>query len=91
MVSRSQPVTQPPEDPRIITYRIPHIEVYQVTDDELKRIEEGYSQVGQDLTFCVTSLSFCIAFTIALATAPFSDRPFMIFLTLTVISGLATL
>jgi len=84
-------VSQPPEGPEIVTYRIPRIEVYQVADDELRRIEEGYGQVGQDLTFAVASLSSCIAFAIALATASFSDRLFITFLVLVIVSGLVAL
>lgn len=81
-------MSQPPEEPQVVTYRIPRIEVYQVTDDELKRIEDGYGQVGQDLTFAVTSLSFCLAFAIALATGTFSGRPFIILLSLVIICAL---
>ena len=77
-------MSQPPEEPQIVTYHIPRIEVYHVTDDELTRIEDGYGQVGQDLTFAVTSISFCIAFAIALATADFSERLFMMFLLLVI-------
>lgn len=84
-------MSQPPEGPQIVTYRIPRIEVYQVTDDELRRIEDGYGQVGQDLTFAVTSLSFCIAFAIALVTASFSYRLFNIFLFLVFLSALVAL
>ena len=84
-------MSQPPEGPQIVTYLIPRIEVYQVTDDELRRIEEGYGQVGQDLTFAVASLSFCIAFAVTLATASFPDRLFLIFLVLVIVSGLAAL
>jgi hypothetical protein len=64
----------PKEGPEIIAYRIPRIEVYQVTDDELNRIEEGYAQVGQDLTFATTSLSLGLAPVIAILTANFSEK-----------------
>lgn len=86
-------MSQPPAEPQIVTYSIPRIriEVYQLTDDELSRIEEGYGQVGQDLTFAVTSLSFCIAFIIALITASFSERLFIIFLSLVVVFALVAL
>jgi hypothetical protein len=84
-------VSNPPEKPQIVTYRIPKIEVYQVTDDELRRIEEGYGQVGQDLTFAVASLSFCIACALALATASVTDRTFLILLVLVILFGLVFL
>lgn len=84
-------MSQPPEEPQIVTHRIPRIEVYQVTDDELKRIEDGAGQVSQDLTFAVAALSFCVAFAIALATAKFSDRLFNIFLLFVVVSALVAI
>lgn len=79
------------EDPEVVTYRIPRIEVYQVTDDELRRIEDGFGQVGQDLTFAVASLSVCIAFAITLVTATLSEKLFAIFLSLVVIAALVAL
>lgn len=80
-----------PEDPKVITYRIPRIEVYQVSDDELRRIEDGFGQVGQDLTFAVASLSVCISFVITILSADLSERLFNIFLSLIIISVLVTL
>ena len=84
-------MNQPPEEFQVITHRIPQIEVYQVTDDELKRIEDGYGQVGQDLTFAVTSLSLCIAFGIALLTGTFSERLFVFLLVLVIICAVVAL
>lgn len=81
-------MSSPPDEPQVITHRIPRIEVYQVTDDELRRIEDGFGQVGQDLTFAVAALSFCIAFVIVLATVSLSEGLFIIFLSLVVISAL---
>ncbi len=79
------------EEPEVVTYRIPRIEVYQVTDDELKRVEDGLGHVGQDLIFAVASLSFCIAFAITLVTVTLSERLFAIFLSLVVIASLIAL
>lgn len=56
------------DDPLVVTYKIPRIEVYQVTDDELCRIEEGYGRASQNLTSAISSLSFGVAFLIALLT-----------------------
>jgi len=69
----------------IVTYKIPRIEVYQVTDDEIKRIEEGMGQVGEDLTFAVASLSFAIAFFITLSTVPLTDLLQTIFIAIVII------
>ena len=55
----------------VITHTIPRIEVYQVTEDELQRIEDGTSQVAQDFAVMLTSISACIAFLIALGTGTF--------------------
>jgi hypothetical protein len=78
-----------PDDqrPEIVTYRIPRIEVYQVTDDELRRIEEAGGQVGQDLTFAVAALSICVSFLIALTTATLSDLTRNIFIALVIVSA----
>jgi hypothetical protein len=64
----------PQKDAEIITYRIPSIEVYQVTDDELCRVEESCRHVSQDFAFASNLLSFAIAFFIALLEGTFSDR-----------------
>jgi hypothetical protein len=37
--------------PEVVTYKILRIDPYQVTRDELDRIEERCGRVGQDLTF----------------------------------------
>jgi len=77
--------------PLVVTHRIPHIEVYHVTDDELSRIEESHGQVGLDFTFAVSSLTTCISFGIAIATAKFSDKQLAVFVGLVVISGIIAL
>lgn len=51
------------------TYRIPPIEIYEVTDDELALIEESCRSLGQDLSFAIASLSICASFVIALSSA----------------------
>lgn len=81
----------PKEGPEIVTYRIPRIEVYQLTDDELSRIEEGCGQVAQDLTFATTLFSFGVAFLIALLTASFSERLRVVFIALVIVCGLGFL
>jgi hypothetical protein len=72
-------------EPVIVTYNIPRIEVYQVTDEELKRIEERCSQVGQDLSFAIAFISFAIAFFITLSTAVLSDLQKVIFIIVSII------
>lgn len=66
-------VQQRHDRPDIITHTIPRIEVFQVTDDELKRIEEGANQIAQDFTFMLTCSSICISFLIALGTGTFDS------------------
>ena len=60
-----------PSAPQIVTYQIPKIEVYQVTDAELTSMETSHGQVGQDFTIAVTSLSLGVAFVLALLTGTF--------------------
>lgn len=76
---------QKKQETEIVTYKIPRIEVYQVTDDELRRIEEGTGQIGEDLTFAVAALSFAIAFLITLATTPLTDLLKTIFIAVIII------
>jgi hypothetical protein len=57
--------------PDIVTYRIPRIEVYQVTDDELARIEEGSGRVAQDLSFALAAGSIFGTLVVALLTGTF--------------------
>lgn len=81
----------PQQNAEIVTYKIPRIEVYQVTDDELCRIEEGCGQVNQDLTFAISFLSFGVAFLIALLTATFSESARTLFVILTCICAVGAL
>ena len=74
-------------DPEVVTYRIPRIEVYQVTDDEIRRIEEGCAHVGQDLTFAVASLSICVSFLVALFSATLTQASQTAFVIIIVISA----
>jgi Flp pilus assembly protein TadB len=76
---------QKKRDTEIVTYKIPRIEVYQVTDDELRRVEEGSGQVGQDLTFAVASLSFATAFLITLCTTSLTDPLRSIFIAVVIV------
>ncbi len=64
---------QPANLPRIVIHGIPKIEVYFVTEDELNRLEEGCSNIGQDLQFATVSLSLVCAFIIALLTTTMSE------------------
>ena len=80
-------MTQKMEDTQhVVTYKIPSIEVYQVTDDELMRIEETAGQAGQDFAFMLASLSIFISFVIALATADFGKNTQLIFIVVAAIS-----
>ncbi len=55
----------------IVTYEIPRIEIYQVTDNKLKRIEDETSRVAQNFAFMLTSKSIFFSFLIALGTDTF--------------------
>ena len=75
------------EGRQVFTYKIPKIETYEVTDDELERIEESCSSVGQDLTFAVASLSICLTLFAALLSAPFTRTAQTLFLVIVVVSA----
>ena len=77
--------------PDIVTHTIPLIEVYQVTDDELKRIEEGSGQVAQDFAFMLACSSLCIAFLIALGTGTFNPNIGLTFRVAAGVSGLSAI
>jgi len=81
----------PQKDTEIVTYRIPRIEVYQITDDEMCRIEEGCGHVSQDFGFATFFLSFGVAFFIALVSAQFSDKLRPVFIVVVVICGVGAL
>ena len=66
-------VQQKSDTPDIITHTIPRIEVFQVTDDELERIEEGANQIAQDFTFMLTGSSICVSLLVALGTGTFDS------------------
>ena len=75
------------EGRQVITYRIPIIETYEVTDDELERIKESCSSVSQDLTFAVSSLSICITLLASLLSGVFSQTVQTLFLVVVVVSA----
>lgn len=77
--------------PDIVTHTIPRIEVYQVTDDELKRIEEGSSQVAQDFAFMLAGFSLCIAFLIALVTGTFNATTGLTFRAAALVCGVSAI
>ena len=51
------------------TYKLPPIEIYEVTDEQLERIEESCQTVGQDFAFALSSLSIFLSFAVALTSA----------------------
>ena len=81
---------QKKDTPDVVTYVIPKIEVYQITDDELARIEEGSNHINQDLTFMVASFSLCFASIIALLTGSFDASIESTFRAATGVFGLST-
>lgn len=83
--------TPPDQRPEIVTHRIPRIEVYQVTDDELTRIEDASNQVAQDLSFALAGASVCASFVIGLVTGSFSPRTGVTLTVAAVLSGLVAL
>ena len=73
--------------PEIVTHRIPRIEVYQVTDDELRRIEDASNQIAQDLSFALASGSSCIGIVVGLITGEFGSTAGAVLIAAAVILG----
>jgi hypothetical protein len=73
--------------PRVVVHKIPRIDLYQVTEDELARLQEGQ---GQDQTFASASLGVCVT---ALATLFSSLAPsaFLFLLAIGLIAGVVCL
>jgi hypothetical protein len=49
----------------ILRHRAPHVECFDVFEDELGTIERGYSSRQTDLTFLSISLSVCVSFVVS--------------------------
>ena len=77
--------------PEIVTHRPPRIEIYQVTDDELRRIEDASNQISQDLSFALACGSSCGGIVVGLLTGEFGDTAGTILAAAAIILGLATI
>ena len=61
-------------------HAIPHVETYEITADELSRIETEAIATAQDFQYCSIALTVAISFSIALfATEIKSERTFEVF------------
>ena len=66
-------------------HALPHVETYDVTSDELERIETESKTVGQDFQYASNCLTAAVAFAIALFTTEIkSERVFDVFVLLAV-------
>lgn len=59
------------QTPQIVSYNIPKIEVYQVTDDELCRIEEASKSTSNTFSVFLSSISIFFSLLIALVKGEF--------------------
>ena len=59
------------DEPKIVSYNIPRIEVYQVTDDELRRMEEAASNVGNEFATMLATVSVTVSLVTALTQGEF--------------------
>lgn len=73
--------------PEIVVHPIREIHFTEVTDDELQRIREHSGQVGQDLSFALSSGSICISFLIAIFTATLNDNRRQMFWSVVMVSA----
>lgn len=70
----------------IRTYKIPAIEIYEVTEDQLDLIDKSCRNLGQDLSFAIASLSICASFVIALFSASPSATARYVYIVVAVVS-----
>lgn len=72
-------------------HRLHSVESYDVTGDELDRIENESMQVGEDFAFASNTLTAFVAFLITLLTVEIkSDRTFMVFLAVDIATAILT-
>ena len=57
-----------------MTHRIPKIEVYEVSEHELRRLEDGGSSAAQDLAWSTTGISTLVTLVVALAGGTFNPN-----------------
>ena len=67
------------DSPQIVTHKIPKIEVFQISDDELRRINDRITQVGQDFSFMLTSFSIGITLIFSLMTGAINPEYKLVF------------
>lgn len=65
-----------------------HLDIYQITDGELKTLEEG-AKDSLCITLATSLLGVAVAFTIALKTATLPDRAFYVFVVMAVAGAIA--
>ena len=68
------------------TYKIPTIEIYEVTEDQLDLIDKSCRSLSQDLSFAIASLSICASFVIALFSASPSATVRYVYVVVVVVS-----
>lgn len=78
-------------EPKIVSYNIPQIEVYQVTDDELRRMEEAASNVGYEFATMLATISITVSLVIALTQGEFETDVEIAFKIAIGVSGLISI
>lgn len=73
------------------TYKIPTIEIYEVTEDQLDLIDESCRSLSQDLSFAIASLSICASFVTALLSASPSATAQSVYVIVVAVSLLCSL
>ena len=80
-----------PGEPKIVSYNIPRIEVYQVADDELNRIEEAATNVGNEFATMLASISIMFSLLIALTQGTFETEVDILIKAAVAVSALVSL
>ena len=83
--------TPSPNEPKFVSHNIPRIEVYQVTDDELSRMEEAATNVGNEFAIMLAAISITITLLISLMQGNFEPDVEIFFIAAVVISTSAAI
>ena len=74
------------ESRKVVRYRVPPIEIYEITGDELELLEETSRSLSYELSFALSSLSVFVSFVIALSSASPSGWVHTVYVTVSALS-----
>lgn len=63
-----------PKEPEVVIHRPPKIHIYLVTDDQLRRVEESASNVGNRFSVMLAAISAILSLAIAMIQGEFEKE-----------------